>query len=198
MLDESTLRRLSFIRYIYRMAVDQADQPEPYCAVSVLSFHDAIEMFLSLACEYKNVSVPTSINFLQYWEKLDPVLQPYGLSQKRSMTRLDKARGNLKHHGNRPSKEDVDSHRAAARLFFEENTPTVFGTELHRVSLVNFVHPIEARREIEEAVRLGEAKPDADTPYKRAMAILPGLCHRCVHPHATHLSGVAAWNQRRF
>ena len=156
MLDESTSRRLSFIRYLYRQAVEQADQPEPFCATSVLSFHDAIEMFLSLACEHKNVSVRVGINFMEYWERLDPVLKPEGLSQKRSMTRLDKARGNLKHQGIRPSKEDIDSHRAAARLFFEENTPTVFAVELHRVSLMSFVRPTHARRDMEEAVRLKE------------------------------------------
>jgi hypothetical protein len=156
LLDESTSRRLSFIRYLYTQAVEQADEPEPFCAASVLSFHDAIEMFLGLACEHKNVSVPVNTYFMQYWERLDPVLQPDGLSQKRSMTRLDKARGNLKHQGIRPSKEDVDSHHAAARLFFEENTPTVFAVELHRVSLVSFVRPIHARQDMEEAVSLKE------------------------------------------
>jgi hypothetical protein len=156
MLDEPTSRRLSFIRYLYTQAFEQANHPEPYCATSVLGFHDAIEMFLGLACEHKDVTVPTSIHFAQYWERLDPVLQPDGLSQKRSMTRLDRARGNLKHQGIRPSKEDVDSHRAAARLFFEENTPIVFGMELHQVSLVSFVHPTSARRDMEEAVNLKE------------------------------------------
>ena len=156
MLDESTSRRLSFIRYLYTQAVEQADEPEPFCAASLLSFHDAIEMFLGLACEHKNVSVPVNTYFMQYWERLDPVLQPDGLSQKRSMTRLDKARGILKHQGIRPSKADVDSHRAAARLFFEENTPTVFAVELHRVSLVSFVRPIYARQDMEEAVSLKE------------------------------------------
>ena len=88
MLEESTSRRLACIRYLYTQAFEQADQPEPFCAASVLSFHDAIEMFLGLACEHKGVSVPVSINFMQYWERLDPVLKPDSLSQKRSMTRL--------------------------------------------------------------------------------------------------------------
>jgi hypothetical protein len=46
MLDEPTSRRLSFIRYLYTQAFEQANQPEPFCAASVLGFHDAIEMFL--------------------------------------------------------------------------------------------------------------------------------------------------------
>ena len=50
----------------------------------------------------------------------------------------------------------MDSHPAAARLFFEENTPTVFAVELHQVSLVSFVRPTHARRDMEEAVRLKE------------------------------------------
>ena len=64
MLEESTSRRLAFIRYLYTQAFEQADQPEPFCAASVLSFRDAIEMFLGLACEHKDVSVPVSINFI--------------------------------------------------------------------------------------------------------------------------------------
>ena len=81
MLDESTSRRLSFIRYLYTQAVEQADQPEPFSAASILSFHDAIEMFLGLACEHRNVSVPTGIKFMEHWKYLDPALQPDGIAE---------------------------------------------------------------------------------------------------------------------
>jgi hypothetical protein len=148
-LDEATLRRLSFIRYMYMLGVDQSRQPEPYAAASVLTFHDAAELFLQLAIEHRGVPVRPQ-GFLDYWEKLQPHL-PDVLTQKASMRRLNEARVGLKHHGNRPSKEDVDGFRAAVTNFFLENTPTVFDMEFADATLISFVKPDLARQSLEQA-----------------------------------------------
>jgi hypothetical protein len=167
---ESTMRRLAFIRYLYGVAVDQSRLPEPMCAASVLTFHDAIEQFLILACEHKNLPVKTSVDFMGYWEFLSPKLQPDGLTQKPAMTRLDKARGNLKHRGIRPSREDMQTFYSAAMLFFEENTPTVFGVEFGDVSMVYLVNPPAVRADLEEAEELRKQGDLVDAVGKVAIA----------------------------
>ena len=59
MLDPKLVRsRLAFVRHLYRHGVEQADQPEPLRAFSILTFHDAAELFLGLALDHSGVVVP--------------------------------------------------------------------------------------------------------------------------------------------
>jgi hypothetical protein len=150
-LDEATLRRLSFIRYMYQLGADQSRQPEPYSAVSILSFHDAVELFLQLAAEHLNVPIKTDTKFMQYWERLNPKVGGDGLSQKQAMERVNRARVGLKHAGNRPSKEDIVGYQVAVANFFLENTPPVFGMEFADATLINFVKPDSARQRLVQA-----------------------------------------------
>jgi hypothetical protein len=63
---------------------------------------------------------------MDYWELLKPALPEGGLTQKASKRRLNDARAGLKHSGNRPSNDDIEAYRVAARLFFDENTHLAF------------------------------------------------------------------------
>lgn len=51
-LNSSTVRRLAFIRFFYGQGLEQAGRPQPMAATALLSFHDAVEMFLLLAAEH--------------------------------------------------------------------------------------------------------------------------------------------------
>jgi len=50
-LNQVILKRLSFIKYLYQLAIDQSNQPSPQNSASILTFHDAIELFLQLSAE---------------------------------------------------------------------------------------------------------------------------------------------------
>lgn len=134
---------------MYELAVDQSRQPEPFCAASLLTFHDAVELFLQLGAEHLGVRTSPQ-GFMDYWGKLEPKLDDE-LTQKRSMDRLNKARVGLKHHGNRPSKEDIDGFRIMVANFFLENTPIVFGIEFAGATLINLVKPESARQHLIQA-----------------------------------------------
>lgn len=155
MLDESTMRRLAFIRYLYVVGVEQSRGPEPLTAASVLTFHDSIELFLQLASEHLNVGTK-SPSFMEYWDVLETRLQGRSLAQRESMRRLNKSRIALKHHGTLPSNLDIEAFRASATNFFEENTPVVFGIEFSSVSMLNLVSCEEARCSLEKANKLIE------------------------------------------
>jgi hypothetical protein len=150
-LDEAKLRRLSFIRYMYQLGADQSRQPEPYSAVSILTLHDAVELFLQLAAEHLNAPTKTSTGFMEYWGFLEPKVGGAGLSQKQAMERFNRARVGLKHAGNRPSQEDIVGYRVAVANFFLENTPTVFGIAFADATLINFVKPVSARQRLVQA-----------------------------------------------
>lgn len=86
MLDPKVVRsRLAFIRHLYCLAIEQADQPEPQRAASILTFHDAVELFLGLALEHSGVVIPgkRDIGFLEYWDRLPERRTPLSNSSAR-------------------------------------------------------------------------------------------------------------------
>lgn len=63
------MRRLALIRYLYNNGVQQSREPEPLGLVSILTFHDSIELFLQLAAERLNVSKP-GLSFMDYLRRV--------------------------------------------------------------------------------------------------------------------------------
>ena len=149
-LDQTTVRRLAFIKYLYQTAISQSRAPAPLNCASLLTMHDAVELFLQLASEHLNTGAekPT---FVDYWDILNKRLAPKELEQRESMRRLNKARVALKHHGTFPSDLDIESFRANTTSFFQDNTPLVFDIALDAVSLIEFVGPDLSRQQLKEA-----------------------------------------------
>jgi hypothetical protein len=149
-LDGNVTKRLVFIKYLHNIAVEQSKRPEILCSVSILTFHDAIELFLRLASEFLDVG-KAQPSFIEYWDLLSQKLSERGLTQRESIRRLNKARVGLKHHGILPSKLDIEAFRASAANFFEENTPTVFKIEFSDISLIDLVQCEDTKNELKEA-----------------------------------------------
>lgn len=148
---ENELQRLSFIRYLYGVAIEQSMQPEPFAAASVLTFHDSVELFLQLAAESKGIKT-TELNFMQYWDMLKPHIQNSELSQKEAMRRLNKVRVDLKHIGILPSILVIESLRANTTSFFEENTPILFGIEFRNISMTYLIQDSTVKSLLDEAL----------------------------------------------
>lgn len=55
-MDVSETRRLAFIRYLYLVGERQSRHPEPFGSAALLTFHDAVELFLQLASEKLDAS----------------------------------------------------------------------------------------------------------------------------------------------
>jgi hypothetical protein len=172
MLKESVvIKRLAFIKYLYKVAVEQSQRPEPLCSASILSFHDAIELFLQLACEHLDVGKGKGeIRFLEYWGILPSKLPPGVPTHKESMEKLNRARVNLKHHGILPSKSQIEEFRAIATNFFEENSLRIFGIKFSEVSLIDLVQCQEAKNNLKEAMQLLEQNKIEESLDKVALA----------------------------
>jgi len=154
-LDKSVVKRLAFIKYFYKVAVEQSQRPEPLCSALILTFHDAIEFFLQLASEYLDVGKKQPL-FMEYWEILASKL-PKGMpTQKESIRRLNRARVALKHQGTSPSKLDIEAFRASATNFFEENTATIFDIKFSEISLIELVQCEETKNNLKESEQLLE------------------------------------------
>jgi tetratricopeptide (TPR) repeat protein len=151
-LPSTTAKRLGFIRFLYTQGLEQSHQAEPLSATALLSFHDAVELFLVLAGEHLNASLPTAIEFMEYWEKLTPYLPgQVPLGHKKAMARMNKLRANLKHHGSIPSVSDLEQLRADVTSFLADSTSLVFGADFEHLKLTDLITQVETRRLVELA-----------------------------------------------
>lgn len=144
------LQRLAFVKYLYNYANEQSRSPELMAAASLLTFHDAIEIFLQIASEHLNAGKQQP-NFLDYWDLFPPKLGIPAFPQKESMRRLNKARVSLKHAGTLPSKLDIEAFRASTTQFFQEAAKLVFEIEFEDISLIEYVNPDESREHLRAA-----------------------------------------------
>jgi len=154
---EFLMRRLAFVRYLHQTAVDQSHQPGMLASAAILTLHDAVELFLDLACEHRNVQ-RRGDQFMGYWDDLGPELLPDGLPMKESLRRVNKLRVNLKHHGTFPS-PDVDYARSTVLVFFTETCQAIFGVEFDAVSMTDLAQSERAGASLESAnasIRAGD------------------------------------------
>ncbi len=152
MISNTILQRLALVRYVFHTAVEQSQQPEPLCGISILTLHDSVEFFLELAAEHMGAARP--YKFEDLWKSVSQQLPKGSLSQEATMMRLNRARASLKHHWTLPSGLDLEGFRVAGTNFFAENAPVVFGIEFDSVSMVTLVRCVNARGTLEEANRL--------------------------------------------
>jgi hypothetical protein len=129
---EILIKRLSLIKYLYQIGIEQSRQSETIASFSILSFHDSIEMFLKLLAEHKNIR-SDKLNFLEYWTKIP------SLTLKETMRNLNSRRVNIKHKGLLPSKSDIEISRVNAMDFFEQNTILQFDIDFKHISLLDLV-----------------------------------------------------------
>jgi len=144
---DSIRRRLALIKYIYDVAVEQSQKPEPLCSMSILTFHDAIDLFLGLSLEYLDIDVQKGkkIYFMDYWDHIPQ------LSHKVAMQELNDTRVSFKHHSNVPSRSTVDINRNRAGEFLNEQSMKIFGVDFSKMSLVDIVQCEEAREHLKNA-----------------------------------------------
>lgn len=131
-LDEITLKRLSFIKQLYLIGINQARQNENIAVFSILSFHDSIEMFLKLLAEKKNLN-SAKYSFIEYWNNIPD------LTLKESMRQLNSRRVNIKHKGLLPAKSEIEISRVNTTDFFNQNTISQFGIDFKDISLTNLI-----------------------------------------------------------
>jgi hypothetical protein len=166
------LRRLAFIKYLVKLGIEQSKAASPLNGISVLSFHDSIELFLQLASEYLD-SGNERPRFMGYWKLISNGLGGgKKLGYEEAMRRLNKARVALKHHGTFPATSDVEAFRFTTISFFEESTPLIFGIEYSEISLSDFVEPEISKQYLKEGEKLLSDGQPKEAINKIAIAFL--------------------------
>ena len=170
-INPETIRRLAFIKYFFQFAREQSKLPSPQNYLSILMFHDSVELFLHLSAESLGANL-TKNSFMEYFTKINKELKGIELSQKTSMDKLNRARVSLKHKGLYPNPDDIDYFRVSTQAFFEENCPIVFGIEFTDISLLNLIQDEEVRKDLENAQKEFE-----NGHYKESLEIIAIAFH---------------------
>jgi hypothetical protein len=110
----------------------QSQRPQPLSTTSILSFHDAVELFLVIAADHLKAPLPKRIEFMDYWTKLSSANCTSGvnLSGRFAMDRLNRRRNDFKHTGALPGTEAIEQARTDVTSLFADNTPLVFGADV--------------------------------------------------------------------
>lgn len=165
-LNSSTVRRLAFIRFLYGQGLEQARRPQPLAATALLSFHDAVEMFLLLAAEHLNVSLDRNTSFDGYWTQI-AAQASVQLPSRNAMRRMNNSRVNFKHHGSIPSATDLDQFRGDVTTFFTDAARAVFAADFTSIDMTDLVTQQAALTKIRDAeTHVGQGD------YVEALALL--------------------------
>jgi len=148
-LTPEIVKRLSYLKYFYQFAREQSKLPSPQNYISILMFHDSVELFMYLSAQFRDINLKTKTNFMEYWQKFEQ--NGFELTRKADMNKLNEARKGFKHSGNLPNKDDIEFFRVITQSFFEENCPMIFGIEFSKISLLDLVQDDEVRKELVNA-----------------------------------------------
>jgi hypothetical protein len=149
-LSPNTIKRLAFIRFLYSQGLEQAARPQPLAATALLSFHDAVEMFLLLAAEHLGVSLDRNTAFDGYWTQVSAQASVQ-LPSRNAMRRMNNSRVNFKHHGSIPSATDLDQFRGDVTTFFTDATRAVFNADFTSIDMTDLVTQQKALSKIRDA-----------------------------------------------
>jgi len=149
-LSTTTVRRLAFIRFLYGQGLEQAARPQPLAAAALLSFHDAVEMFLLLAAEHLSVNLDRNTTFDGYWTQIAAQVGVQ-LPSRNAMRRMNNSRVNFKHHGSIPSATDLEQFRGDVTTFFTEATQAVFAADFTSIDMTDLVTQQAALAKIRDA-----------------------------------------------
>ncbi|MEV4041398.1 hypothetical protein [Streptomyces sp. NPDC049744] len=194
------MKCLVFVRFLHQQGAEQASLPEPLSFSSVLTFHDAIELFLITAAEHCGASIKDRGRFPdRFIEALHPSACPSGAEVQGlfGVRRLTDYRNGFKHTAGFPGADAVRLAHADTTDFLRVNTPLLFGVEFEEIDRSAVVQQPDARARVLRAGKLFDAGDavsamgwlayafeelitaqmnDHDAPYGRtAFAFGPGL-----------------------
>lgn len=137
--DPDTVRRLAFLRGLLLTADKQSRLRSPMASAAILTFQDATEGMLILVAEKLGAELRNLPPFDAYWEPIAAKMGRDILSHKVGMTRLNRARVELKHHGVRPDNSELEGFRSAVTNFLSDAAESAFGVDFMRITLVDLL-----------------------------------------------------------
>nr|WTB11960.1 hypothetical protein OG546_49155 [Streptomyces antimycoticus]WTB12174.1 hypothetical protein OG546_50375 [Streptomyces antimycoticus] len=123
----------------------------------MLTFHDAVELFLIVTAEHLGAVVKDRDPFIKrFFEGLHPTNFPGGveLQGQYGIKRLNDLRNGFKHTAGFPGPNAISDVKADTAHFFLENTPRVFGFAFDDIDLSQVVQHDQTRAHLKTATQL--------------------------------------------
>ena len=154
MVDNITLKKLAFIKYLVFNANNQTQLSEPLNSSALLTYQDAVELFLDMLALKLSIRADR-LRFMDYFVKINEVLQNRRdsvLSQTEGMRKLNRARVALKHEGIHSSKTTLLECSILTNSFFEENVKRFFDLDFKDINLIELISDSDAKNYLNKAV----------------------------------------------
>lgn len=148
-MKDNVIKRIALIKYLHKLGNEHAHKSEPLKSLSVLIYHDLVELFLDLICD--ELEINRSDSFMGYWGVINKKIRPNELSHKSTMGKLNKSRVNFKHHGIMPSASDIELYEVTTRDFLTENAQNFFSIDFSSISLSDLIQNNRIREIIKKA-----------------------------------------------
>ncbi len=148
MTNQDILKRLAYIKFLYKAAIDQSKQPEIIAYTSILTVHDAIDWFMNLACLHNKLTEKQKIAAIiakkQNHQGKNIYLMDYFiilpiLKYEPEVSSINDLRNNLKHQFILPSQIGIAESINTAKNFFEENTKLIFSLDFNEISIIDLI-----------------------------------------------------------
>ena len=180
-LPTPTMRRLAIVKYLYTQALEQERKGGPLTGLSLLPFHDAVELFLQVAAETAagthslTMTSQQRIEFMAYWHAFSKAGLP--LPYEPQMRRFNDARVAVKHKGTLPIQQNIEEFRSAVTAFLTDATPKVFQIAFDSISLSSLVLSDDVRSCLQAAETAIETDQLAEALEEAAKAFHLSLRH---------------------
>ncbi len=162
MTNQDILKRLAYIKFLFKVGVDQSKQPEVIAYTSVLTIHDAIDWFMNLACIKSKITESQKLSAIiaknpKRKGKTNIYLTDYftilpDLKHEVEINSINTLRNNLKHNFILPSQLGITESVNSAKDFFEENTKIVFSLDFNDVSIIDLISSEPIRNLLKQAI----------------------------------------------
>lgn len=142
MLDETLLNKLALSKYLLIKGNQEALKPEPMSSVSILHYHDSLEILFLTVLEH-NLIKKNNKSFIEYFnlinshfkEKGNENIEEYELGLKK----LKDNRVRIKHKAEVISKTQINELKFVARSIFEKICQIEFNLNFNNVSLIQYI-----------------------------------------------------------
>jgi hypothetical protein len=149
MTNQDILKRLAYIKFLFKVGVDQSKQPGVIAYTAILSIHDAIDWFMNLACIENKITETNKLSAITAKDpkrkgKTNVYLTDYftilpALKYEVEVNSINTLRNNLKHKFILPSQLAITESINSAKEFFEENTKIIFSLDFNGVSVIDLI-----------------------------------------------------------
>lgn len=180
------VERLSLLKYILEIALEQSRKPDPASATGLLLLHDALELLIDLVCAHVNYPRPKSL--LDAWEGLSKA-HGVNLPLRVSITKLNTSRNSLKHKGLRPHQSDINDFSGVAQSFYKEVCANVFSIDIDSLSLASLVTVPSVREHLRLAEEFEAQRQPIPSLQESAIAFELLIEHFSNGPAALYMNG---------